>query len=266
MSFLSRHMLLILGLLLWIQKIEADQERPVVANPSIYVSNEIWEQVIEYLMPNDHPIKEKLDQIFLRSRALTDKKSMKAAGFAAAKPQHHSQIIVAKHPELKGYVIKAYRDDQDYHSGKPEQYFWIKRAQGARLIQESIVAHKYEHLFKVPKKWIYVLPDEPSPPSNYLRKIFILVEEDMELLDKKRNKKSWGSSVITKELLQALYTILTELGLFDCSKPSNCPFSIDGRVAFIDTQSYHKKRVKYHNLTPYLSSSRRSYWEKLIKN
>ena len=252
-------------MLLCTQGIQAEQERPPNENPSIYVSKEVWEQVRDYLMPNDHPIKEKLDQIFLRSRALVDKKSMKAAGFAAAKPQHHTQIIVTRHPELKGYVIKAYRDDQDYHSGKPEHYFWIKRAIGAQLIQESITAHKYEHLFKVPKKWIYVLPDNPPPSPNYLRKMFILVEEDMELMDNKRNKKIWGSKWITQELLQALYTIATELGLFDCTKPSNCPFSIDGRVAFIDTQSFHKKRVKYHNLTPYLSPSMRSFWEELIK-
>lgn len=273
MLFLNRQTFLIIWfVLLCFLQIEADSKyfpdtpNTTEINPSIYVSDEVWMEVRDFLMPKNHPIKKQLDQIFSRSRALCDKESMKLAGFYPAKPQHHTKIIVTTHPELTGYVIKAYLDDQEYHSNKPEHYFWIKRSKGARLIREFITTQKYENYFKVPKKWIYLLPDEPSPPSNYLRKMFILVEEDMELVDKKTNKKLWGSECVTEELLTALFTITTELGLFDCTKPDNCPFSIDGKVAFIDTQSYHKRHVKYHKLTPYLSPPMQIYWQELIKN
>lgn len=234
-------------------------------SPSKYISNDIWLQLHPFIMPDDHPIKQKLDKIFSASRALCDLQSMIAAGFEPALPQHHTQIIVTKHPELKGYIVKAYLDIQEYHSGKPEYYFWKKRITGAQLIKKSIKNHKFEHLLKVPKKWIYLLPDEPSPPPNYLRKMFILVEEDMNIYDDRTNEALWGSSLVTNELLDALYTIITELGLRDCAKPANCPISRDCRVAFVDTQSYHAKTVNYYKLTPYLSPPMQQYWIELVK-
>jgi|EndMetStandDraft_5_1072996.scaffolds.fasta_scaffold37093_2 hypothetical protein len=235
------------------------------ASPSAFVSEAVWQQVKEYIMPNDHPAKSKLDKIFSHSRAFSNFDTMEAAGFAYAKPQHHTHIIVTRHPKLKGYVIKAYLDMQKYHLGQPEHFFWVKRVIGSRLIRDSIQAHQYGHLLKVPKKWIYLLPDKPSPPSAYLRKMFILVEEDMDIYNDVKNEQMWGSPSATKELLRALFTVITEHGFFDCAKPANCPFSKDGRVALVDTQTYYKKRVKYSKLTPFLSPAGRIYWKKLIE-
>lgn len=264
MSALVRQFFFCILILLKIQTSEAHQA-VVGTNPSRYVSAEAWQQVQPYLMPNDHPAKERLDQIFSTSRAFCDQKSMEAAGFDPAEPQHCTQIIVTRHPLLKGYVIKAYLDEQPYRKDRPEYIYWIWRATGAQLIRQAIADHNYDHLFKVPQKWIYLLPDEPSPPPGYLRKMFILVEEDMDIFNDKTNEKLWRSPFVTKERLKALYTIVTELGLFDCAKPSNCPFSKDGRNAFVDTQSYYKSHVRYSKLTPYLSSPMKSYWRKLIK-
>lgn len=266
MKLLFQSILCLISLtIFWEQAIEANQRRAQEIYSSLYVSDETWEQVQNYLMPDDHPAKATLDQIFSNSRAFADQESMLLSGFTPAEPQHHTQIIVTSHPMLQGYIIKAYLDSQQYHSGKPEHYYWIKRAIGARLIQEFITVREYDHLFKVPQKWIYLLPDEPSPPQGYLRKMFILVEEDMHIFNDKKNEKLWGSKCVTKELLKGLFTIITELELFDCAKPSNCPFSIDGKVAFVDTQSYQKGFVKYYKLTPLLSPDMKSYWEKLIK-
>ena len=258
---------LILGLTLFcFHGITAEEVKIENEIPSTYVSREVWMAVQEYLMPDDHPIRKKLDQIFSSTRALSDAKSMKIAGFDRAKPQPHTGIIVTRHPELPGYVIKAYRDDCELFDGRPEYHFWIKRARGARKIQAFITAHKYDHYFKVPKKWIYLLPDEPSPPSKYLRKNFILVAEDMDIYGDKKTKQLWGSDRVTKDLLDAFYNITTELGLADCAKPANCPFSRDGRIAFVDTQiSNNRGYVKYDRLTPYLSSPMRDYWKKLTK-
>jgi hypothetical protein len=251
-------------LFLSIQEIEAKQNLEE-KNPSPYVSNSVWQKAKKYLMPEDHPIKSELDQIFSKSRALCDMHSMEGAGFVPALPRHHNQMIVTRHPRLPGYLIKAYLDEQDYFKKKPEYYYWFKRLKGAQLIENAIITHQYGHLFKVPKKWIYLLPDEPSPPPHYLRKMFILVVEDMELFDDKTNEQIWGSEWVTKELLKALYTIADELGLYDTTKPDNCPFSLDGKVAFIDTELYHKKPVKYYRMNPYLSPSMQTYWKKLTK-
>lgn len=175
MLFLSRQLFLVVGFMLILRAVLGANQEELV-NSSIYFNDEVWAGVKDYLIANEHPIKEILDQIFSRSRALSDMESMATARFAPAVTQKHTGIIVTRHPELKGYVIKAYLDKEPYHDGKPEHHFWIKRVKGAQLVREFIAAHHYESIFKVPKKWIYLLPDEPSPPHHYLRKMFILVE------------------------------------------------------------------------------------------
>ena len=55
----------------------------------------------------------------------------------------------------------------------------------------------------------------------------------------------------------------TRLGLKDCTKIANCPFSKDGRVAFVDTQTFNKPPVRYYKLIPYLTTKKREYWKKL---
>ncbi len=244
---------------------EAGQKKLKEGSPSRYVSKSVWKSVKGYLIPDDHPVKQKLDDIFSSSRVLYDQDSMVAAGFDASLPQHHTQIIVAKHPELRGVVIKAYLDVQEHYKNKPEEYFWIKRIKGAGLIQKYIESHRYNHLFKVPKKWLYLLPDEPPPPENSMRKRFILIAENMELHDEETNESIWRSEKVDEQFLEAFYRVTTDLTLVDSAKPDNCPFSIDGKAAFIDTEWYQVGYVKYFKMTPYLSPSMQNYWKKLTK-
>ena len=246
-------------------KLDAQDERLKQVNPSRYVTKTAWKKVKKHLIPRNHPAKLQLDEIFSRSRVLYDTASMEAAGFDALPPQHHTQMIVAKHPELEGYVIKAYLDVQDYYQDKVEEYFWIKRVRGAKLIREYLKEQQFDHLFKVPQKWLYLLPDKPSPPKICLRKRFILIAEDMELYDQEENEKAWGSERVTKEFLAAFYRITTELKLLDSSKPDNCSFSRDGKAAFVDTELYLKGEVKYYRLLPFLSPPMQEYWKDLSK-
>lgn len=263
MILLYRSLMLAFSLILfWMQKIDAGQQGLTKSNPSLYLSDETWEEVQDYLMPDDHPMKEKLDKIFSRSRVLENWQAMLAAGFETAQMQGVTQIVVARHPELSGYIIKAYLDKTKFGSKARREYeFLIARIIGARLTRDSIAAHNYEHLLKVPEKWLYLLPDEPPPREHpHRRKMFILVEDDMNIYVHKKNKEAWGSKWVTQELLEALYTVLTEVSLADSAKPSNCPFSRDGRVALIDTQMYHRGFVKYENLTPFLSPTMQAFW------
>lgn len=259
-------MLFLLSLLVCFQMIEAGPTNLIKTNPSLYLSNEIWEQVQDYLISDDHPMKEKLDRIFSNSRVLADQGSFLAAGFTSANLQHCTQIIVSTHPELPGYIVKAYLDSFSDPKNRPEQYFLMKRVMGARLTHQCIKAHNYEHLFKVPEKWIYLLPDPPSYLRDRSCRMFILIEQDMDIFTDKENEKLWGSKVVTKELLDALFIVTTEVGLGDSTKPSNCPFSKDGKVAFIDTQMFGVPKMKYNKLTSYLSPSKKAYWKKLIRN
>lgn len=264
-DFRGRILFIFTWMLFCFHGLEADHHKTKEPNPSHYVKDSVWKKVNGYLLPNDHPAKSKLDEIFSRSRAIFDQASMTAAGFDAYPPQHHTQMIVAKHPEIEGYVIKTYLDVQDYYREIPEEYLWMRRIKGRRLIQRCIDSHHYNHLFKVPQKWIYLLPDNPSPPSGFLRKRFVLIAEDMNLLDQQANENLWGSEKVTRDFLSAFYTILTELTLHDSAKPNNCPFSVDGKAAFVDTEHFHMGYVNYFKLAPFLSPPMNDYWNEITQ-
>lgn len=226
--------------------------------------SETIQYVSPYLLPDDHPVRPKLDRIFSASRVLLNIETMKKAGFINPVPRKYTKLIVTKHPDIKGYIIKAYLDAQRYYKDKPEYYFWIKRASGAEAIREWIEEHYLNHVFKVPKKWIYALPAQPCPPNGYYPKNFILVEEDMNL--DKKNEEKWKSNLVAEELLIQVYSILSDLGLSDCAKPDNIPFCKDGRIAFIDTQSHHQWPVRYEKLTRYLSADMKKFWKRLTNS
>jgi hypothetical protein len=226
-----------------------------------HISKKVWHKVEPYLLPDDHHTKPILDKIF-QTRALLNKRTMRHAGFIKPEVRRWTHIVVTSHSDLPGYLIKANLDVQRYQHNRPEHKCWSIRVRGARAIQKILDEHNWNHLFKVPKKWIYALPKDPKPPEEFLRKNFILIEENMNLVDKNKNKKSWKKQ-ITKEHLDALYYILTKTGLSDGIKTHNIPFSEDGRISFIDTDSYKKGKVDYSVLTKHLSPEMQKYWKKL---
>lgn len=224
-------------------------------------------QLTSYLLPEEHPAKRVLDELLAQDNGLTfyDISTMTQRGFDFAVPQPKTGIIVTRHPLLPGLVIKAYLDTQEYYDGKSEKYYWLKRVEGANLIRDAIKKYHYEHLLKVPRKWIYKLPEAPETdlPPNCYRKRYILVEDDMNILSESENLARWSSPHATKELLAAMHRIITEYRFRDLAKPANCPFCHDGRVAFVDTQSFYKKTVGYYKLTPYLTKEMQKYWKSM---
>jgi len=241
----------------------ATNDRELYAPGRGHIKEKTWQEVAPYLLPWHSPLRAKLDILFAFSRATLSPNSLKKAGFLSHKPRRFTRLIVTAHPQLPGYILKLYVDAQGYHQGKCEQQLWIERIQGAELIRAMIGIDNCNHLFKVPKKWIYPLPQRPSPPQGYIRKNFILVEEDMEICAARENEKKWKSRLVTKERLHALYTIISVLGLSDCAKPDNIPFCRDERIAFVDTQLFHQSSISHKKLLPYLRSPMRRYWQKL---
>jgi len=230
-----------------------------------FVEDAVWNRVSPYFLPEDHPTKSVLDHIFSQARVSLSVKSMRKAGFTNVKPQGNTNVIVAFHPDLPGYVIKMYLDAQRYYHDEPEYDNWVSRIEGAYAIKREIEENDLGHLFKVPIKWIYPLPAEPTLPREYLRKNFVLIEDDMEIFTNKANAQKWKGKEITEELLGALYCLVKVVGISDGVKPSNIPFSQDGRIAFVDTQLYHQWPVKYHQLTPFLSPDMQRYWKRLTR-
>lgn len=229
-----------------------------------YVSQKTWNKVSPYFLPEDHPVKADLDLLFSCTRVILNLETLEEAGFIAPHVQKFTRTVVTRHPGFPGYIFKLYLDAQRYFK-ETEWECWIRRVSGAQATQTAIDARGLQNLFKVPKKWIYPLPPEPSPSDDFIRKNFILVEEDMDLCEKKLNESLWGGHRVSSALLDEFFYILETVGLNDSAKPHNASFSNDGRIAFIDTEWHHHWPVAHKALTPYLSSANRAYWKRLIK-
>ena len=160
-------------------------------SPSRFVSQEVWEKVQDYLIPDDHPIKGRLDALFSRTRVLANKHTLVESGFSSAEPQRFTKITVTNHPDFKGYIFKIYLDSNAVGpKGNLEEYYFMKRIDGIRLARESIKKHHFEELIVTPDKWIYLLPDEPTPNPKQVHRRFILIEDDMNIVsDKKKDLK-----------------------------------------------------------------------------
>lgn len=224
---------------------------------------QIKQTIAPYLLPSDHPVKPFLDALFGSSRVIFNLETLEKAGFKKSSPRKFSKLIVTRHSALPGYIFKLYLDTQRYHKEQGEYVSWILRVQGCEQVRNTIAQLGLEAFFKVPKKWIYILPKYPEPKSSYYPKYTVLVEEDMFLVSKKENEALWASSFVTESLLNDVYLILKKVGLYDCAKPDNIPFSQDGKIAFIDTETFGRSTVCYENLCSFLSESNRMYWESL---
>lgn len=235
-----------------------------VDSPRESISQERWEQIVPFLVPEDSELKEKLDAIFEDNRPTLSENSMEKAGFTSGKPREFSRVVVTKHSSLPGYVFKIYLDKDKYKPDERAQFFLIKRVYAAEAIRNKIEENNLQAYLKVPKKWIYLLPESKKPSKKYSYKSFILVEEDMNILDKKANKRAWKSSKVTEQALVGLYDIVRDIGLADCIKIDNIPFSEDGKIAFIDTEAYGYEDVKFKRLKKSLPHKLRSFWRKLI--
>lgn len=233
-------------------------------NLNPHVDKTIWNSLLPFFLPESHPMKEALDKIFnVKERVTLNDKSLKKAGFKIVQKGEWSKMIVASHRYLDGYLVKLYTDDE------PDTIDWAKckdRVKGAKSAAVCISKNNWNHLFKVPQKWIYPLPADPSPPHEMKRKNFILIVEDMRLIPDDANVSRWASKEISKEQLKALYWLLKLEGLRDCVYPFNLPFSVDGRIALIDTEFHHEWPVPFSKLTKFLTGNAQKFWAELLES
>ena len=232
---------------------------PYVRNS--YVFDQVWNEMAPYFLPDNSPEKETLDKIFGSRRVLSSINSMNQAGFRIV-TDPDDKIVVAKHPYLKGYLLKVYLDNKDI----PEWDCFRRRVKGSKVIQQAIDLHGYNHIMKVPKKWIYPLPAEPSPTKpGAFRKDFVLLVEEIDILSYHKNRTAYKSK-ITPEILNAMYTMLTTYLLIDSVYSDNVPFCKDGRMAFVDTEytGDTTRPVPLSAFGQYLSPGMLAIWEQLL--
>lgn len=217
-----------------------------------------WMAVGSAIMPDKHPAKPLMDKLFKAKRVTASVDTLKEAGFTVKGPGS-GQTLVVRHPKINNVLIKLYTDDQpidDFSS-------LYNRVIGAALAREIIKARQFEWLFKVPRKWFYILPETPVALGPYPKQL-VLVVEDMNILPKDENYPKWKSSSMTKQKLDAIYILLTEGGFNDLGLAFNLPFSKDGRLAVVDTEDYRKWPIPYNRLNKYLSNKMSEYWNALI--
>lgn len=229
-----------------------------------HISPSIWALVEPHFLPEKHPLKDQVDQLFQRGRLIVNKESLEEAGFTNIRVRGIDNIFALRHVDVKGVMIKTYLDIQPRVDDWTP---WLRRISGANHIRACIKNLGYEDLFVVPHKWIYPLPANFAPPPlpDFVRKNFVLITQEIPILDRAANDKAYKTQV-TKKILDALYNVLTQAGLNDSIYIHNIPFTKDGKIAIIDTEHFGKPQVMYEKLTYKFSPAMQEYWEKLIAN
>lgn len=218
-----------------------------------------WDYTAPYFLPEDHPAKGALDQLF-STRVIASPGSLRDAGFKTVAFNMKTGVHVLRHKKLKGYVIKLYTDDW---GGVCDWCMWVKRAKGANYIREAIDRHGFTS-FTVPKKWVYPLPHETYPNNAVQAKDFIMLVEDLEPVDEMHNKILWKSSLVTHARLNEFYILLNEVGLLDSVYSDNVPFVTGGKIGFIDTEHFHEWPVPMPKITLFLNKKMGAYWMQLV--
>lgn len=228
---------------------------------SPYVETIVWNYVQPFFLPENHPVKPKLDRLFSK-RVTQSSSTLKKAGFTQPDPMKFSKTIVSPNKNVPGYMFKFFCDDQKGISDWQRLFY---RVTGAIYIQDALNRYNINHLFVVPSKWIYPLPAEPSPPANMERKNFIVVEDKLDIYTGSENNKMWKSPIINPVTLTWIVFLLQELGLSDSPYNFNMPITKDNRISFIDTEHHHKWPVPLYKLWSYLSSDMGSFWNELCR-
>lgn len=211
-----------------------------------------------YLLPENHKLKPILDKIFSSKTVLNNQKSLDKAGFITLYKQS-SGMRVLEHPKLKGYLIKAYLNDEKRRSGKNCRWLF-DRCKGAENIRNLISENKLKY-FTVPDKFIYLLPVEPDP--EFERQLAVLLVTDMKLVTREESVEAWGTK-ITKAHLKELYCILSH-GFASCYFVNNIPYTKNGTFSCIDTAYPHRNFDLSRHGRHCFSEEMRAYWDELVR-
>jgi hypothetical protein len=227
-----------------------------------YVDSNVWHSLEPFLLPENHPVKPKLDRFF-STRVTETQATLKAAGFEKPKPMRASKTIVSRNKNVPGYIFKFFADEQ---KNIVDWKKCLARVAGSLYIQAALDKYEINHLFLVPKKYLYPLPIDPAPKVGLVRKNYIVIENEIDIYDYKANNKMWkDASIIDQTKLNWLFRLLSELGLSDSVFAFNLPISKDKRISFIDTEHHHEWPIPFYKLEYYLSSKMKDYWYDLAK-
>lgn len=177
-------------------------------------------------------------------------KSFKKAGFDVVERTRDTRIMAASHDDAKGYLFKKYNNDR--RADEQLENYQI-RIEGARLLRALIDERGLRNIV-VPRKWLYELPAQFATERKGLRRpSYVLIVEKFKILED--SKSEYGS--IDKQTLRELCAVVYRFPGLD-STPKNVPFTKDGKIAFIDTESWERHEGRRHlkYIGEYLSADR----------
>lgn len=242
---------------------------PIVPYPNFddnpFITEEMRKRITPYLLPLDHQLKAPLDEIFNHSRAIENEEAFEKAGFITLFKQQISFIRVARHPALKGYLMKVYLDSElRQRRGLPGWVWLAERCKGAEKIRK-LIAKKGLKYFSVPDKWLYPLPVNPAPllPQGQGRQTIVLLVTDMKLTSQAESWRAWREEITTRHL-DELYCILSH-GFSSTYLITNIPYTKKGKFTCIDTE-HPKRKLDYQRVKQYLSPEMNVYWDNLVQS
>lgn len=214
-------------------------------------------ELSDCLLPDSHPLQEKLSDLFNDPRMFKTKKTFKKTNFHLLS-KGMRKIMVASHPKLKGYLVKKF---SDFTSPDDQLINYLKRISGARALREFIKDNKLKHVV-VPQKWLYPLPSQFSDPKTG-NSTYILIVEDMDICS--GNSSYHGETAkkyaeIDNKILREICTIVYYFRGLD-SAPCNMPFTHENKVAFIDTECWDEwdRQGFLSRIKRYLNAESRAY-------
>lgn len=196
--------------------------------------------VKDCLLPEDHPLQNKLKKLFDNPSIFELPEHLRLAGFTICNRIRRGLMVIS-HPNIKNYLIKKFQNETPR---KAQLRNYLRRINGARTLRQFIQLNNLQHIV-VPKKWLYLLPESFSDPETQER-TYILIVERMDICS--------GGKDVNGEVAKRYYNIDTDVLRELCvvvyyfrgldSGLQNMPFTYQNKIAFIDTEHWKNDRRK----------------------
>ena len=218
-----------------------------------YLTKTMKQKITLYLLPENHPIRPTLDTLFAKIQTIENLETLIQNHFTILSVQEKSHVVVAKHPQLKGFLFKIYRNSLP--NGRNHTIGWeslVLRCKHQRKVKHLLLKKEIRY-FEVPEKWLY-----PLHVSRKTDQPIVLIATDMDLTSHEESIHAWKTK-ITKNHLSELYLILKK-GYSSVHVTYNIPYTKRGTFALIDLEKPRKSH-KLHRIERFLSDENQYYWQ-----